>query len=137
MLRRLIGDEAFFAGLKQYYQDWHYKKAGTDDLRQAFETATPIKLSRFFDRWILASDLPRIVVTTRPGASAQSLVVRIEQQGEVFDFPYTVSVQYADGRTEDITIPVTEQTTERTIELKGAVRRVDTKDELTLVTFAK
>jgi hypothetical protein len=46
-------------------------------------------------------------------------------------------VQYADGRTEDITIPVTEQTTERTIELKGAVRRVDTKDELTLVTFAK
>jgi hypothetical protein len=137
MLRRLIGDEAFFAGLKKYYQDWHYKKAGTDDLRRAFETTTPIKLSRFFDRWILASELPRIVVTTRPGTYAQTLVVRIEQQGDVFDFPYTVSVQYADGRTEDITIPVTEQTTERTIELKGAVRRVDTKDELALVTLAK
>ncbi len=137
MLRRLIGDEAFFAGLRKYYQDWHYKKAGTDDLRQAFETATPIKLSRFFDRWILDSALPRIVVTTRQDPSGRSLVIRIEQQGEVFDFPYTVSVQYADGRTEDVTIPVTEQTTEHTIALQGAVRRVDTKDELALVTLAK
>jgi len=137
MLRRLIGDDAFFAGLRRYYQDWHYKKAGTDDLRQAFETATPMKLSRFFDRWVLQAPLPSIVVTTRQGPTAQSLVVRIEQRGEVFDFPYTVSVQYADGRTEDVTIPVTDQVTEHPIALKGAVKRVDTKDELALVTFAK
>jgi hypothetical protein len=48
-----------------------------------------------------------------------------------------VSVQYTDGRTEDITIPVSEVVTDHTIELKGTVRRINTKDELMLANFGK
>ena len=33
MLRRLMGDEAFFAGLRDFYATWRYNKAGTDDFR--------------------------------------------------------------------------------------------------------
>ncbi len=33
MLRRLVGDEAFFAGVRRYYKEHRFTKAGTDDLR--------------------------------------------------------------------------------------------------------
>ena len=137
MLRRLIGDEAFFAGIRRFYHDWRFRKAGTDDVRQAFEAGTPIKLARFFDRWITEAALPRIAVTSRVDASSSSASVRIEQTGEVFDFPFTVTIQYADGRSEDVTIPVTEQSVERSIPLKGPVKKIATRDELALVTYVK
>ena len=96
-----------------------------------------MKLSRFFDRWITETAVPRVAVSSRLLPGDQSVVIRIEQQGEVFDFPYTVSVQYADGHSEDVTIPVTEQTTEHTIALTGPVKRVVTKDDLALVNLVK
>ena len=39
MLRRLVGDETFFAGLRQFYATWKFRKAGTDDFRLAMEKA--------------------------------------------------------------------------------------------------
>ena len=36
MLRRLVGDEAFFAGLREFYATWRFKKAGTDDFSVAW-----------------------------------------------------------------------------------------------------
>ena len=39
MLRRLMGDDAFFAGLRDFYVTLRYKKAGTDDFRVAMEKA--------------------------------------------------------------------------------------------------
>ncbi len=137
MLRRLIGDEAFFAGLRRFYTEWRFRKAGTDDIRQAFEAEAKVPLTRFFDRWILAAEIPKVAVLARADPSGKSLLVRIEQSGDVFDFPYTVTVQYADGRSEDITIPVSEAVTERTIPFSGTVKRVVMKDDLALVTYTK
>ena len=33
MLRRLVGDEAFFTGVRRFYGEWRFAKAGTDDFR--------------------------------------------------------------------------------------------------------
>ena len=137
MLRRLMGDQAFFAGIRRFYAANRFQKAGTDDFRVAMEAETPIKLARFFDRWITEAAIPRLNVTSRIEPSGKTAIVRIEQLGELFDFPYTVSVQYTDGRTEDITIPVSEAVTDHTIELKGTVRRINTKDELMLANFGR
>jgi aminopeptidase N len=138
MLRQLIGDDAFFAGLRRYYQACRFKKAGTDDLRAAFEAGTPIRLTRFFERWIEGASLPRLRVTSRIDASGTSAVVRVEQIGDVvFDLPVTVTVQYADGRSADVTIPVTEAVVEQHIALQGPARRIVTREELTLATYVK
>jgi hypothetical protein len=137
MLRRLIGDEAFFAGLRRYYRDWRYAKAGTDDLRAAFEAETPMRLGRFFQRWIRETALPRLRVTSQIDPAGRSAVIHIEQVGDVFDLPLTVTVQYADGQSEAITIPVSEAVTERPIALKGPVKRIVTRDELTLAEYIK
>jgi aminopeptidase N len=37
MLRRLLGDDAFFRGIRRFYGDWRFRKAGTEDLRLAMK----------------------------------------------------------------------------------------------------
>ena len=137
MLRRLICDDAFFAGLRRYYRDWRYAKAGTDDLRAAFEAETPLRLDRFFQRWIRETALPHLRVTSELDAGGHAALIHIEQVGPVFDLPLTITIQYADGQSEAVTIPVTKAVTDRPIPLKGPVKRILTRDELTLAEYVK
>jgi aminopeptidase N len=137
MLRRLIGDEAFFAGVRKFYKDWRFQKAGTDDLRAVFESTSSMPLGRFFDRWIGGSSIPKIRLTSRVAEGGESALVKIEQVGDVFDLPLTVSVQYADGRNEEVTIKVREATVEQAVALKGPVRRIVVKDELSLYELVR
>src|SRR6266545_3626100 len=124
MLRRLLGDEAFFAGLRDFYATWRYNKAGTDDFRQAMEKAGGGRpLSRFFDRWIYGSGIPTVRFTST--VVGNELKVRFEQRGDVFDFPITVTVTYTDGTSQDVVVAVTDRAVERMIPLKGSVRAIE------------
>jgi hypothetical protein len=135
MLRRLIGDEAFYAGLRAFYDDRKFQKAGTDDVQRAFEAQTGLKLDRFFERWIYGADIPR--VTYRTTTTERSVTVRFEQTGSlVFDIPVTVTLTYADGRTQDVVVLLTEQQAERTIQTAGPVRQVQiNRDNAALAEF--
>ncbi len=132
MLRTLIGDEAFFAGLRRYYREWRFRKAGTDDLRAAFAAGTTIPLERFFERWVLGDTLPSVEVRTDLAPDRLSAIVRIRQSGEVFDLPISVIVEFADGATETIVVPVTTQTMEHTIRTTRPIRRLSIDDGVTL-----
>jgi hypothetical protein len=124
MLRRLIGDKAFFEGLRDFYATWKYKKAGTDDLRAAMERAGGRPLRRFFEGWIYGSGIPHVRFTFH--ADAGSLHVRFEQQkGNVFEIPVTVTIAYTNGAVEDVVVPVVDAVVERTIPLKGRIRSVE------------
>jgi aminopeptidase N len=135
MLRRLLGDEVFFAGIRQFYADRRYQKAGTDDFERAMEAVSGRTLDRFFERWIYNSEMPRIVwnSTIHPGA----VTVEFAQQGEVaFDLPVTVTLSFADGSTTDVILPLTDRQTERTIPTSGTVRRVEVnRDNAALAEF--
>jgi len=126
MLRRLVGDEVFFRGLRRFYDEYRFRKAGTDDLRAVFEAESGIPLTRFFDEWIYGSDLPAVGVTSRVEGSgaAQAVVVRVEQRGRVFDFPLTVSLQRADGTLQDVIVRVTDRVVEQSAPFKGPLRGV-------------
>ena len=137
MLRQLVGDDAFFAGLKRFYGDWKYKKAGTDDLRVAMEAHTPLKLERFFDRWIGGALPARLRFTSRIAPDGQTAQVRVDQVGELFDVPVTVSVQYADGTGEDVVLKVHEATHEAQIKLKGPTRRISLRDDLAPIEIVR
>jgi hypothetical protein len=123
MLRRLMGDEAFFGGLRDFYATWRYNKAGTDDFRVSMEKAGGRPLERFFDRWIYGASIP--VVRFSSQVDGSRLHVRFDQKGEVFDIPITVTITYVDGRSEDVIVKVIEATTEIVIPLKAAVRSID------------
>jgi aminopeptidase N len=124
MLRRLIGDEAFSRGLQRFYRQWRFQKAGTDDLRAAFETEAARPLGRFFDRWIFGSTVPKLRVTSHVDSASRSALVRVEQVGETFDLPLTIGVEYTDGRTVEVSLAVTEQVVELRISLAGEVRKI-------------
>ena len=123
MLRRLVGDDQFFAGLRQFYAQWKFRKAGTDDFRSAMERATGRDLGAFFEAWIFSSDVPSLKFTSTVAGSEAH--IRFEHRGAVIPVPVTVSVAYADGRTEEIVVPVTEKIVERTLPLKGSVRAIE------------
>ena len=56
------------AGIRTFYAEWQFRKAGTDDLRVAMEKASGQDLSAFFDAWIFRTDIPQLQVRhTRAG----------------------------------------------------------------------
>ena len=137
MLRRFVGDEAFFNGLRRFYGEQKFRKAGTDDFQRAMETASGRSLDRFFDRWIHGADLPvlRYSSTIRPG----EVVVEFNQDSRmIFDVPVTVTLQYADGHLQDVVVPVTDAHVAQRIPTRGNVRDVQiNRDSAALAKFSE
>ena len=135
MLRRLIGDDAFFRGLRRFYSENKYKKAGTEDLERAMTAEANRPLTRFFERWIYGSGLPRVRYST--AVEGQEVVIRFEQVGEVYDVPVTVSIHYGSS-THEVVVPITEATVEHRIATTGSVRSVEVNaDHESLGSFDK
>lgn len=136
MLRRLVGDDVFFRGLRRFYTSWRFQKAGTDDLRQVFEAEASRPLERFFERWIYESGLPRARFSYRVEGS--EAVLRFEQLGEVYDFPVTVTLQYSDKPSADLVVAVTDRIVEKRVPLAGVLRGIEVnRDEAALAEFVK
>jgi aminopeptidase N len=137
MLRLLVGDEAFFKGVRRFYRTMRFKKAGTEDFRVAMEAATGQSLERFFERWIYGASLPRLKFSYAVEGTVVAL--RVEQLTEdLFDLPVVVSLQYADRKPVDVVIPVTDRTVEKRVPLTGTLRGIDiNKDVGTLAEIVK
>ena len=134
MLRRLVGDEHFFRGLRRFYATQKFRKAGTDDLRAAFEEVSGRSLERFFDRWIYSAELPRLRYGTAFGGGKVS--VRFEQVGStIFDVPVTVSIVYADGRIQDEVVAVTDRQVEWAVATERPVKQVQVNRDFAAVAI--
>ncbi len=127
MLRRLVGDDAFLRGLRRFYVGARFSKVGTEDFRAAMEAETGRPLERFFQRWIYGATLPRITFTSRVEGGAdggQEVVLHFEQEGDIFDIPIAVTLQYTDRRVQNVLVPLTDRTAEMRVPLTGALRSV-------------
>jgi hypothetical protein len=137
MLRRLLGDEVFFKGLRRFYMDRRYQKAGTEDFERAMEAESGRVLDRFFERWVYGSGIPRVRYTTQIGD--KQVTLKFEQAGDqVFDIPVTVTVTYADGQTSTVVVPISDSQVERSIPTEGPVRRVQiNQDSAAIAEFVE
>jgi len=96
MLRRIVGDNAFFLGLRNYGFDHQYGNVTSADLKAEMESVSGRSLSAFFDRWVYQAGEP----SYRWGWTAASTPagwvthVRIEQiqPGAVFEMPLDLRV---------------------------------------------
>ena len=91
MLRRLIGDDAFFRGIRAFYAEWRFQKAGTDDLRVAMEKASGSDLNAFFEAWIFRTEIPQLHV--RHTVQGSTATVTVEQRGEVIPVPVSITLR--------------------------------------------
>jgi len=134
MLRRLLGAEAFFGGLRRFYASAKFHKVGTDQLREAFEAESGRSLDRFFNQWIYGSTLPRLKVQFRIEGS--EVAVHVEQLGEVFEVPVALTVEFADRSKTNLVLTVSERTADCRFPLSAPVRSVEiNKDDGVLAGF--
>jgi aminopeptidase N len=128
MLRRKLGDEAFFMGLRDYYNSHKEANATTEDLRAALEKSSGKNLKDFFARWIYGSGHPIYQVERGQPATGNSrnLTVTLTQvqNGDAFLDPVTVEIT-AGGKKQRQTIVPTGKTTAVSFEVSGPVTQVD------------
>jgi hypothetical protein len=62
MLRRKLGEEAFWGALRDVYRDRLFQKTSWSDLQQAFEARGQRSLTEFFDQWIHRKNAPRFFI---------------------------------------------------------------------------
>jgi peptidase M1-like protein len=74
-LRKLLGNEKFFAALRSYYDVNQFEIAGLDDLRSAFAASASVAerraVSRTFDRWLLAKHGDEDIAPPDPKLAAE------------------------------------------------------------------
>jgi aminopeptidase N len=78
MLRGLLGDDVFFAAVRDYYRRHLHGAASTDDVRAAFERASGRDLEPFFEQWVRSPGYPDFAITWR--VVGDELVLDIRQR---------------------------------------------------------
>ncbi len=123
MLRKTLGDDAFFRSITHYLKKHAHQPVVTENFRIAVEETTGQPMDWFFDQWLYKMGHPVLNVTkTYDDAKKQlTMIVKQEQkidpanaypQVEFFRLPLDVEIGMTTGaRTERITIePQAEQT---------------------------
>ena len=93
MLRQEVGDQAFFDGIRKYYQKHQFSNALTIDLQKTMEEASGQNLNQFFQQWIFMPGHPQIQVSLSPHPKKQkryTLTIRQAQKGNTFDVPFEI-----------------------------------------------
>jgi len=66
------------------------------------------------------------------------VVLHVEQLGEIFDVPVTLTLQYADRRSVDVVVAVTDRVVDQRTPLEGVLRGVDvSKEDGTMAEIVK
>ncbi len=100
MLRRLLGDGPFWAGVQRYLTDHAFGIVETRDLQRALEASSGLALDRFFDQWVFRPGHPELAVKVEWNES--SLDIRVAQKQKIgdvalFQFELEVDVAFDDG----------------------------------------
>lgn len=108
MLRRELGDSAFFRGLRIYFHAHEYGNATSGDLERALERSSGRPLRAFFDQWLRRPGYPELTVHWTYDAAARAVHVDVAQ-GDRFGYfavPLTVALTDAAGHVQRATIAV-------------------------------
>lgn len=110
MLRRKLGDAAFFAGVRHYLSAHAHGLVETVDLQRALEHSSGVALDRFFDQWVLRSGHPDLKVKVSYDDELLNVSVKQSQKGNdvaTFEFEFEIEVRSADGEVTRHRKPVT------------------------------
>ncbi len=124
MLRRQLGDKAFFAGIAAYVKAGP-RSVETADFQQAMEEASGKSLRGFFTRWVRQAGHPTLTAKITWDAPQKTLKIAFEQKQKI-----------GHGQPAfDLQIPLRIQTGDTSVLAK--VRLDGTKADYTLTTAAR
>jgi aminopeptidase N len=107
MLRKQVGDDAFFASLKLYLEKNRFKNAEVHDLRLAFEEVTGQDLNWFFNQWYMEGGHPILSITYSYDATAKQVKIKVEQKQDfeenpLYKMPVYVDLYFGDGAAKTV-----------------------------------
>lgn len=136
MLRKVVGDDAFFASLKLYLETRRFKPAEIHHLRLAFEETTGQDLNWFFNQWFLAKGHPILNVKKHYEATTKILSLTVEQKQDFKETPlYILPLEvdiYIAGKAErkHIIIDEAKQTFTFVVDTKPELVNFDAEKQL-------
>jgi aminopeptidase N len=104
LLRYLVGDERFFAGIRTYAAENAGRAVSSEDLQRAFEKVSGQDLDRFFEQWIHGRGYPEFQFEWSWDRDRRQVVVDVRQTqttGDgtpIFVLPVDVEVLDEGGR---------------------------------------
>jgi len=109
MLRRSLGDERFFAGVRRFVADNQFRAASWSDLRRALERASATDLGPFFERWIRGAATPELAiegVTAVANAGKHDLRFTITQKPPASALTVPVTIRFEGGASVVHNLPI-------------------------------
>ncbi len=136
MLRKHLGDEAFFRGLRAYYQSHAQTNATTEDLRDALEKASGQNLKQFFARWVYGSGHPVYELSSfdEERSTRRFLIIDLKQTqaGDAFLDPVPIEIT-TDGVKKLVTIQPESKTASMRIPIEKAPSTIQIDPDGTLL----
>jgi len=131
MLRDLLGDEVFFAGLKEFFAAHVYSAAATGQFRRMMEKVSGRDLSDFFRLWYDSHVLPETRVTTSivRRESGSVLKISVNQLLDTFVFPLWVAWEDERGLLRREKMVIDKKSQEFEIPMSGTARKVEVNPE--------
>jgi len=133
MLRRKLGEDAFWKGIRAYYAKYDGGNANTNDLKQIMEQASGQNLTRFFDQWLYNAGHPQLGITWKYNAAKKLVELKITQnQAELYDIALEIT---ANNTLHTVNIKNKETTVQWPAQSKPAQLNIDPNVNL-LAQFA-
>ncbi len=144
MLRAEVGDDNFKRALQKFYRDNKFRRAGFDDIRQAFEQVTGRDFDPFFRQWVDRSGVPSLsidnvdAVQTADGYAVQLRLLQ-DQGGDAYSLSVPIAVYTADDvstatvamtkKVQDFTLPASKEPLRVQVDPKfNLMRRLDYRE---------
>jgi aminopeptidase N len=113
MLRRVVGDEVFWSGIRDYFATYRDSNARTEDFQNIMTQASRQDLDWFFHQWAFVAGHPVLEGTWSYDASSGRVDLTIQQvqaRDFTFRFPIDIAVVSPDGEIATVsTMEVSER----------------------------
>jgi aminopeptidase N len=101
MLRGMIGDEAFWKGIRSYYAKYYNSNATTTDFKREMEEASGKSLTDFFEQWLYKPGTWQLNGSWQYDTKKKEINITLEQvqtDGSLFKMPLQIAVISQDGK---------------------------------------
>jgi aminopeptidase N len=126
MLRRKLGDEAFFSGIRSYYDSFKFSNALTKDLQTALEKASDQSLDAFFQQWVFKPGHPKLECVYEWKAKKGKLRFSIAQKQTTgaMTFPLNVAFELVNGEVITKRFEIAAEQSSFWVELPAEPRKI-------------
>jgi aminopeptidase N len=138
MLRKELGDEIFWKGIKKYYATYRDKNASTKDLEQIFELISGKDLHHFIKQWLFTAENPQLEITWSYLEKDKKMLLSITQATEnTFLLPLEIKIIGLNENSILKKITITKKITNISFPLKNNPTGIEVDPNCNLLFEAK